>query len=176
MQHISQYAENVKSLTASNDANTLTNSQKQQNRQQWFTTLLLKLNAARNIRIDSERAGILLAILHEQNYGEYQARIAEQWILFGNWVYKGANPTLELADFYPTDDQQQFAVERLRAEGYIVMTPEQLKRHTDAARYQERVSVEQRFTGFVPPEIKKVVDEVTKPENFDRSFDELGLA
>jgi len=44
-------------------------------------------------------------MLMEQQYTREQSVKANLWILRGDWMFKGSNPTLELSDFYPTAAQ-----------------------------------------------------------------------
>lgn len=39
------------------------------------------------------------------SYDPNQAQRAELWIKYGDWTFKGTDPTLELSDFVPTDEQ-----------------------------------------------------------------------
>lgn len=57
-------------------------------------------------------------IVEELNAMEYtieQGKRARTWILFGDWKMRGADPTLELSDFFPDDDQYQTTVQRMNA-------------------------------------------------------------
>lgn len=73
----------------------------------WFTAHLIpRLYAARTIRLDDERIQGLCAMLADADFDERQSKIAEEWILRGDWTFKGKNFDLMYNDFYPTDDQR----------------------------------------------------------------------
>lgn len=82
--------------------------------------LVAKLYLARAIRIHSDRIAFfrheVSAITREQ------AIIAWEWILYGDWTFKGSNPTLELSDFFPTDRQLEEVKTRLRDRGLRILT------------------------------------------------------
>lgn len=59
-------------------------------------------------------------MLDERQYSLEQARLAEAWILVGDWSMKGVNPTLELSDFYPSPDQVESTRAKLKPSLVIV--------------------------------------------------------
>lgn len=57
-----------------------------------------------------------------------QAQAAELWMFYGDWTFKGSKPMVELSDFYPSPDKLAPIIEARKAQGQIVLTPEQLRK------------------------------------------------
>ena len=85
------------------------------NRINWIYQLFADLQKARKIVLDPERAIFLTEELDRIEYTAEQAKRARVWILFGDWKMRGADPTLELSDFFPDDDQYHTTVQRMNA-------------------------------------------------------------
>lgn len=58
------------------------------------------------------------------DYDVRQAKRAECWMLHGDWRFKGANPTVELADFTPTAEQYNETSAKLSAKAAVLRMPE----------------------------------------------------
>lgn len=71
----------------------------------WLEELWLRLRFARRIEVDPPRRLFIFDELHRMNYDVRQAKRAEAWMLHGDWRFKGSDPTVELADFTPTEEQ-----------------------------------------------------------------------
>lgn len=82
----------------------------------WLRQTCMKLLLARGIDTPVERFSFFLLQLKQDSYSEAQRTAAEQWILRGNWQYKGTSAVLELADFYPTKDMLGTA-----QSGYVIV-------------------------------------------------------
>lgn len=70
----------------------------------------------------------MLAELDRINYGQEQANLAVAWILYGDWRMKGANPTLELSDFFIGEDRLESVRQSLEGR-YFLLTPEEFDQH-----------------------------------------------
>lgn len=88
----------------------------------WMARLTAKLYLARTIKIDPDRRAFFLEEVIAANMTREQAVIAWHWIIYGDWTYKGTNPTLELADFYPSERQVEQVTAQLKDKGFVVMT------------------------------------------------------
>jgi len=71
----------------------------------WLKEMLAHLQLARKVKIDDQRADYFYLELQAMGYDPNQAQRAEMWIKYGDWTFKGTDPTLELSDFVPTEDQ-----------------------------------------------------------------------
>jgi hypothetical protein len=88
----------------------------QLNRRTWLLTLFRDLHLYRDISIAPERQEAILMKLNELEFSRQQAMIAENWIIWGDWKYRGTSPTLEISDFYPTDEQRMSVQSRFAPE------------------------------------------------------------
>lgn len=73
------------------------------------------LELGRRMIIDQNRLSYFWVELTATNYDVAQAERAELWIKYGDWAYKGADPTLELSDFFPTEEQYGSAYAKAHA-------------------------------------------------------------
>lgn len=83
---------------------------------------------ARGVDTPADRYAFLLASLTDDRYTAEQMKLAEVWILKGNWQYKGTKPLLELSDFYPEPKQ----IGEL-AKGYLLVTSTELAQRDKVA-------------------------------------------
>lgn len=89
---------------------------------------MAKLYLARTMRIDADRRQFFLESIISQRMTRSQAVFAWNWIIYGDWTFKGTNPTLELADFWPNEQSVEATTKRLRDQGLIVMTKDELRK------------------------------------------------
>lgn len=73
------------------------------------------MRLARKIEVDAIRRAFIFDTLCRMEFDVWQAKRAEQWILHGDWRFKGADPSLELSDFTPTEEQFNEVVTKLRS-------------------------------------------------------------
>lgn len=73
------------------------------------------LQLARRIMIDENRLTYFWVELTASRYDVAQAERAEAWLKYGDWSFKGADPTVELSDFFPTEDQYAACYAKLHA-------------------------------------------------------------
>ncbi len=73
--------------------------------------------------------------LNELEFSRQQATIAENWIIWGDWKYRGNSPTLEISDFYPTDEQRMSVQSRFAPE-YDRKKREKLKAEQERLQQQ----------------------------------------
>lgn len=83
---------------------------------------------ARGIRIADDRYAFFLTQL--TGFTAQQAAGAQAWIIRGDWTYKGARGTLELADFYPTMAQ----LESVKTSDTRLMTTDEIRRMCEMYR------------------------------------------
>ncbi len=88
----------------------------QLNRRTWLLTLFRDLHLYRDISIAPERQEAILMKLNELEMSGEQAARAYKWIIWGDWKYRGNSPTLEISDFYPTDEQRMSVQSRFAPE------------------------------------------------------------
>lgn len=105
----------------------------------WLVAIAAKLELARRLKIDQNRLSYFWVELQTRDYDVAQADRAETWLLFGDWTFRGTDPTLELADFYPSDEQHGKAAEKIRPRSHPVTEPKPQERPlqtlmTDAER------------------------------------------
>lgn len=82
----------------------------------------------RNLQPTTARLNALLDQLHLLTYTREQAQVAQAWILYGDWSFRGASPTLEMSDFLPSKDK----IETLRttlSQRFVVLTFEEFDDH-----------------------------------------------
>jgi len=87
------------------------------------------------------------------NYDVAQAERAEVWIKYGDWTFKGADPTLELSDFLPSEEQYAAAFTKAHAryiknELYVPPTPKKgaVKIDDDEELIKRLFELEKKFT------------------------------
>jgi len=73
----------------------------------WVQEMVMHLAMGRKIKIDDVRREYFTLQLIADDYHPDQAQRAQEWIMKGDWKFKGIDPTLELADFYPTPEQYE---------------------------------------------------------------------
>lgn len=56
----------------------------------------------RKIELSDERREYFMRTMHDERLTEYQYKKAKDWIMYGDWTMRGADPTVTLEDFYPT--------------------------------------------------------------------------
>lgn len=71
----------------------------------WLDSITSRLEALRGVVVPEERYLALLNELTRANFTTAQMRLAEAWILFGDWMYKGKDPVLEISDFFPSEEK-----------------------------------------------------------------------
>lgn len=71
---------------------------------------------------------MMLAELDAVNYTYQQANLARAWILYGDWRFKGANPTLELSDFFVAEDRLE-SIRHTLSSKYFLLTSEEFDQH-----------------------------------------------
>lgn len=86
----------------------------------WLVAIAAKLELARRLKIDHNRLSYFWVELQTRDYDVAQADRAETWLLFGDWTFRGTDPTLELADFYPSDQQYATAAEKIKPRSHPV--------------------------------------------------------
>lgn len=69
---------------------------------QWFHDLVKKVKLLRGIDVSFEEAKLIFEELNKTNYNQNLRKLAEIWILKGNWKYHVKK--LLISDFYPTSD------------------------------------------------------------------------
>lgn len=67
--------------------------------------LATRLEFARGLQIENDLVRFLLEELSASGYSEGQFQTAANWILYGDWRFRGNTPKLLLSDFYPTREQ-----------------------------------------------------------------------
>jgi hypothetical protein len=73
----------------------------------WVKEMVGHMGLGRKINLSQDRVKYLYMDLQQADYQLGQAERAQMWIKYGDWSFKGVDPTLELSDFFPTDDQYQ---------------------------------------------------------------------
>lgn len=94
----------------------------------WMAKLMAKLYLARTIKVDADRRRFFVESVMSQAMTRDQAIIAWDWIVYGDWTMKGANPTVELADFWPSEEAVNATVQRMKDRGLVVMTTEHVRK------------------------------------------------
>lgn len=107
---------------------------KAEKRREAFNALIAELNVCRKVAITPDRLGGMLKMLNKDEYTYEQMQRARLWILYGDWTRKGFDPTLELSDFYPTDEQFKESKAKLKSEGVLIFTRDQYKRESERLR------------------------------------------
>lgn len=95
-------------------------------RKVWLSDLLDKLRMARGMEVPTDVEDYLAHSLDQLGFTADQARMAECWILFCDWKYRGATYTLSLADFTDPDIE---AVRRVsKSKGFTMRTGAEMKK------------------------------------------------
>ena len=68
---------------------------------------------AKKIVVDPNRALFYASELDIRGYNDDQAARARIWIIYGDWKYRGSDPTLEMSDFFPDDEQYLATLHRI---------------------------------------------------------------
>ncbi len=88
-------------------------------RRLWYSDLMAKLATFRGIKPTPIEDRMYLAELEKMRFSSDQARLAELWILHGNWVYRGKDARLEMSDFQPDIKDIQYLIDQRKL---VVMT------------------------------------------------------
>lgn len=81
----------------------------------WIVAMAAHLELGRRMKIEQNRLSYFWVELTAMNYDVAQAERAEVWIKYGDWTFKGADPTLELSDFLPSEEQYAAAFAKAHA-------------------------------------------------------------
>lgn len=140
MEHVSQVLA-IESLlptsgATTNESHKQSESTRRENRAHWFRQMLNRLHVQRKIELEPERIAAMLEMLHQENYTAEQAARADLWLSYGNWTFKGTNPTLEYADLFPDEEQVEGAKSRKVDAGFVVMTQDQYRQAMRKAFYE----------------------------------------
>lgn len=122
--------------------------------QAWIDQLSARLLSLKSVQVNSDRLGLMMLELHRMQYTERLRRRADAWIIYGDWKYRGTSPTIEIGDFYPTEEQVQSVADRQQPR-YALVEAAELARMRDtflrqgfeegrayeAARAQERQGI-----------------------------------
>ena len=128
---------------------------------QYIRKLLNYAKQARRIEVDTERIAFFVYQATQEHYGQHQYERAKLWILYGNWTYRGNDPTLQWDDFHPTDEQVLEARKRTTSDLLVVSTHEYNRRikqaYTDgfAAGQQQSIAT---FTQEQVQELKGAIE------------------
>lgn len=71
----------------------------------WMQETLANLAMARKVSVEPERRDYFYLKLQEMDYSPSIAENAQLWMEIGDWTYRGIDPTIELSDFFPSDEQ-----------------------------------------------------------------------
>lgn len=88
--------------------------------------------------VDSNRALFITEELNSMGFTLEQAKRARVWILYGDWRMKGADPTLEISDFFPDDEQYLATVQRMNAQRLPSQSTIAVRTNGDFADYMRR--------------------------------------
>lgn len=75
---------------------------------------------ARRIELDQERIAFFVYQAIQSAYSKEQYERARLWLLFGDWRFRGNDPTLQWDDLYPTDEQVKDALQRTQSEMMLI--------------------------------------------------------
>lgn len=75
---------------------------------------------ARRIELDQERIAFFVYQAIQSEYSQEQYERARLWLLFGDWRFRGNDPTLQWDDLYPTDEQVKDALQRTQSEMVLI--------------------------------------------------------
>jgi hypothetical protein len=79
----------------------------------WVFETLKELYMSRGIDIDLHRRYYFFKKLQTMDYTPEIAEGAQLWMEIGDWTHKGINPTVELSDFFPTEEQIESVRKRM---------------------------------------------------------------
>lgn len=108
----------------------------------WLIHLSNSLAMARGIKIAEDRFAFFLMQLAE--FTPEQAAGAQAWIIRGDWTFKGARGTVELADFYPTTAQ----LETVKTPDTRLLTSDELRRVCEQYREYGRQDERERLAKY----------------------------
>lgn len=83
----------------------------------------------------NERALFFFQQLCALGYTQEQMDNARKWIMFGDWTFKGKSPTVEFADFFPTEAQLRSTAS---ACGFIVLSSQEWQANRQKVAIQAR--------------------------------------
>lgn len=113
--------------TNSSQTSPLNQSDKDRARTEWFTRLLVKLNNLRGLQLEPNRAEAILEELHYREYPHHISKKAELVLLYKDFTFRGANVIIDIADFYPDDEQIKAAEAKQKGGEYFVITKHDLE-------------------------------------------------
>jgi hypothetical protein len=70
---------------------------------------------ARRIELDQERIAFFIMQAIDSGFTEQNFERAKIWILYGDWRFRGNDPTLQWDDLFPSDDQVREAHSRTKS-------------------------------------------------------------
>jgi|688.fasta_scaffold19560_16 hypothetical protein len=82
----------------------------------WVFETLKELKSSRGIDIELDRIYYFFKKLQTMDYTPEIAEDAQLWMEIGDWTHKGSNPTVELSDFFPTEEQIESVRKRMNRE------------------------------------------------------------
>lgn len=113
---------------------------------------------ARRIELDQERIAFFVFQAIQADYTQAQFDRARMWLLFGDWRFRGNDPTLQWDDLYPSDEQVKEALQRANSDSVIISRHEYNK--ALQASYKRGYSEGQRSN--VVQMTQEHVDQLTK--------------
>lgn len=81
-------------------------------RRLWVSDLLSKLATFRGIKLNKLEEQVFLNELEAMRFTADQASLAELWILYGDWKFKGKDARLEMSDFFPELENVQHILDQ----------------------------------------------------------------
>ena len=141
-------------------------------RRLWFSDLLSKLATFRGIRMNNLEEQMFLAELEAMRFTQDQAKLAELWILYGDWKFKGKDARLEMSDFFPEVSSVQHVLEQ-RELAVVKLSDYQAsirkaRESGMALRAPETVGVDEKFSRIalesvqLKADLLEALDEVAK--------------
>lgn len=95
-----------------------------------------------------ERFPVFVQELESVDFQPQQMRLAEAWILYGDWQYKGKDPVLEISDFFPSEEKIAPIV---KTRNFILMTRDEIaslaRREYDRGRTDGAVETREELGG-----------------------------
>jgi hypothetical protein len=82
--------------------------------------LLQYAKQARRIELDQERIAFFIYQAIEVKYDQHQFERAKLWIMYGEWKFRGVDPSLQWDDLFPTDDQVKDAIARTKTNMVLI--------------------------------------------------------
>lgn len=111
----------------------------------------------------NERALFFFQQLCALGYTQEQMDNARTWILYGDWTFKGKSPTVEFADFFPTEAQLRSTSS---ACGFIVLSTQEWQANRQKVAIQARqdamMEFERQYKPVPPSETERELNEILK--------------